>query len=98
MRDRLAGLGTNVITISPGSGRSGGARTRAGSAASLKAEDAAAIEQEVEGVARLSPVVNGNAQVIAGGQSSRPRVQGIGRTFWRFRTTPGSWRAVQLAG
>jgi putative ABC transport system permease protein len=77
VRDRLAGLGTNVITISPGSARSGGARTGAGSASTLKAEDATAIEREVEGVARLSPVVNGNAQVIAGGQNWQTRVQGI---------------------
>jgi putative ABC transport system permease protein len=77
VRERLAGLGTNVITISPGSARSGGARTGAGSASSLKEADATAIEQQVEGVARISPVVNGNAQAIAGSQNWQTRVQGI---------------------
>jgi putative ABC transport system permease protein len=67
--DRLAGLGTNVLTIMPGSSQSGGVQSGAGSVSTLKVEDADAIASQVSGVARLSPVVNGNSQVIAGGQN-----------------------------
>ena len=40
---QLAGLGVNVLTIQPGSSRTGGASTGAGSSTSLKASDADAI-------------------------------------------------------
>jgi putative ABC transport system permease protein len=75
--DRLAGLGTNVLTIMPGSSQSGGVQSGAGSVSTLKVEDADAIASQVSGVARLSPVVNGNAQVIAGGQNWQTRIQAV---------------------
>src|SRR5205807_7948549 len=40
---QLSGLGTNLLTIMPGSTRTGGAAAGAGSATSLKADDATAI-------------------------------------------------------
>src|SRR4029079_19522284 len=43
----------------------------------LTVADAAAMRDEVPGVARLSTVVNGNAQVIAGNQNWQTRVQGV---------------------
>src|SRR6202048_3665724 len=43
---QLAGLGTNLLTIQPGSTQSGGARTGAGNAITLKSADADAIVQQ----------------------------------------------------
>src|SRR6266511_583495 len=74
---RLAGLGTNVLTVSPGSTQSGGVRAGAGSVTTLTPADAQQIKAEVSGIERLSPVVNGNAQVIAGNQNWQTRVQGV---------------------
>ncbi len=74
---RLAGLGTNVLTVSPGSTQSGGVRAGAGSVTTLTLADAQQIKAEVSGIERLSPVVNGNAQVIAGNQNWQTRVQGV---------------------
>src|SRR6202023_3067185 len=51
---QLAGLGVNVLTISPGSTQSGGARTGAGSATTLKSSDADALAA-VAGVSAISP-------------------------------------------
>src|ERR1700694_5980154 len=47
--NQLAGLGTNLLTIMPGSSSSGGARSGAGSARTLKASDADAISQQIGG-------------------------------------------------
>lgn len=61
---QLAGLGTNVLTVRPGSTRFGGIRAGAGS--SLKVEDAIAIQSGIHGIADLSPISEGTTQVIAG--------------------------------
>ena len=44
---RLAGLGTNVLTVNPGSSQSGGVRSGAGTVTSLTRADADAIRTEV---------------------------------------------------
>jgi putative ABC transport system permease protein len=73
---QLAGLGTNLLTISPGSSSSGGARTGAGSSITLKAADADAMGT-VAGIKGVSPVVSGSAQVIAGAQNWSTRIQAV---------------------
>jgi putative ABC transport system permease protein len=73
---QLAGLGVNVLTIQPGSTRSGGASTGAGSGNSLKASDATAIAG-IAGVSAVSPTVSGNVQIIAGSQNWSTRVQAV---------------------
>ena len=90
VRGRLSNLGTNVLTISPGSTRSGGAQAGAGTGASLKEADADAI-REVPGVARLSPIVSGNAQVIAGGQNWSTRVQAVRPDYQQIQ----NWQVAQ---
>jgi putative ABC transport system permease protein len=77
---QLQGLGTNVLTITPGSTQSGGARTGAGNAVTLTATDAAAIGQE-QGVSAASPVVSGTAQIIAGSQNWSTRVQAVSPSY-----------------
>src|SRR5438105_9886124 len=63
---QLAGLGTNLLTIQPGSTRSGGANTGAGSSVTLKAADEDDIEQKVSGFTGGSPGVWGHAEIRAG--------------------------------
>src|SRR4051794_39554730 len=74
---QLQGLGTNLLTIMPGSSSSGGARSGAGSATSLKAADADAIREKVTGLSGSSPVASGSAQLIAGNQNWSTRVQAV---------------------
>jgi putative ABC transport system permease protein len=83
--DRLAGLGTNVLTISPGSTRSSGIRGGAGTDTSLKIEDADAIQSSIEGVAEISPIVQGSAQVIAGNQNWSTRIQGVRPSYQQIQ-------------
>jgi len=91
--DRLAGLGTNVLTVSPGSNRSGGVRGGAGTDTSLKIEDTDAIQANVKGVAEISPVVQGNAQIVAGNQNWQTRIQGVRSSYQQIQ----NW-SVQTGG
>ncbi|MGE3267831.1 MAG: ABC transporter permease [Chloroflexota bacterium] len=84
---RLAGLGTNVLTISPASARSSGIAAGAGTGTGLKLEDAEAIQKGVRGVAAISPIVQGNAQIIAGNQNWQTRVQGVRAAYQQI----GNW-------
>jgi putative ABC transport system permease protein len=77
VNERLRGLGTNVLTITPGSSASGGVRGGAGTLTTLTEPDAAAILRDVPDVLAMSPVVQGNAQVIFGSQNWQTRVQGV---------------------
>jgi putative ABC transport system permease protein len=92
--NQLATLGTNVLTISPGSTRSGGAAAAAGGAGTgttLKAEDADAILRDVPGVLRLTPIVSGNSQIIAGNQNWQTRVQGVRPDYQQIQ----NWQIAQ---
>ncbi|MBV9581970.1 MAG: ABC transporter permease [Chloroflexi bacterium] len=73
---QLSGLGTNLLTVMPGSSSSGGVAAGAGSTTTLKAADATAIAS-ISGVSGVSPVVSGSAQVIAGNQNWSTRVQAV---------------------
>src|SRR5581483_4014159 len=68
---RLAGLGTNMLTITPGgAGGPGAVRLGAGSRQTLTEADALAIQKQVQGVALISPNVDANGiQVQVGNQS-----------------------------
>ena len=88
---RLAGLGTNVLTIQPGSSQSGGVRGGAGTLTTLTVADAEAIRREVPGVARVSPIVSGNSQVIAGNQNWQTRVQGVQPDYQQIQ----NWQVAQ---
>jgi putative ABC transport system permease protein len=78
---QLAGLGTNLLTIMPGSTKTGGASSGAGSSTTLKASDADAIAQNIQGLSGVSPVVSGNAQIIAGNQNWSTRVQAVAPVY-----------------
>jgi len=78
---QLAGLGTNLLTITPGSTRSGGAAGGAGSSITLKAADADAIAQNIQGLSGVSPVVSGNVQIIYGSQNWSTRVQAVAPAY-----------------
>jgi putative ABC transport system permease protein len=73
----LAGLGTNLLTITPGSTSTAGAQSGAGNATTLKSTDADAIGQKISGLNGVSPVVSGSVQVIYSNQNWSTRVYGV---------------------
>ncbi|HLG73130.1 MAG TPA: ABC transporter permease [Chloroflexota bacterium] len=75
---RLQGLGTNMLMITPGSARNGGVvRIGSGSAPTLNAADARAIQSEISGINGVSPVLNQNVQAVGPESNWSTRVQGV---------------------
>jgi putative ABC transport system permease protein len=81
---QLRGLGTNLLTVQPGSTQGGGARSGAGSVTTLKAADADAIAA-LDDVTAVSPVVGGNAQIIAGSQNWSTRIQAVSPAYQQLQ-------------
>lgn len=75
---RVQGLGSNLLTISPGfTVGMGGVRGGFGSSQTLSMEDATAIAQEVSNITSVAPVNSSSLQVIAGSQNMRASITGI---------------------
>jgi putative ABC transport system permease protein len=76
---RLAGLGTNLLSIMPGSGGGpGGVQGGAGSRQTLTEADAQAIQRQVSGVSALTVEISaGNTQVQAGNQNWATQVRAV---------------------
>jgi putative ABC transport system permease protein len=73
--DRLAGLGTNLLTVTPGANVSGFTRGAAGSATTLTLDDASAIST-LSGVAAVAPQSSTQALVVAGTNNTTTTIVG----------------------
>jgi len=85
--EQIQSQGTNVVYVSAGSfGRGPGTvRGGGGSITTLTLEDARAIVREIPLVARLSPMVRGRAQVVAGNQNWNTSVEGGNEEYLTVR-------------
>jgi putative ABC transport system permease protein len=72
----IAGLGSNLIMVSPGAPSSSGVRQAAGSGITLSLKDAQAITNEVDGVSKVAPSVSKQYQLVAGNQNWMTSVMG----------------------
>ena len=72
----IAGLGSNLLVVTPGASQSGGSKQAAGSSITLSEKDAIAIAQEVSGVNVVASAVNRQYQVVFGNQNWTTSVQG----------------------
>jgi putative ABC transport system permease protein len=76
VQQRLNRLGTNLLTIQPGSGFGGGVRTGTGGLPTLNDQDVQAIQRQVDGIAAITPNLDtNNVQVVAGNQNWNTQVQ-----------------------
>ena len=87
----VASLGTNVVTVFPGSFNSGGMRGGFGSFLSLTPEDAEAIATEVSDIDGVSPQIQDRTQVLANGLNWQTTVMGVGPDYLYIR----SWNVAQ---
>ncbi|HSB60661.1 MAG TPA: ABC transporter permease [Vicinamibacteria bacterium] len=86
---QIQSTGTNVVYASAGSwGRPGSVRGGSGSVQTLTLDDAKAILDQVPTVARLTPVVRGRAQVIAGNVNWNTSVEGGNEDYVVVRNWP----------
>lgn len=72
----IEGLGSNVISISPGSSRFGGVSSGAGSRPSLTLADAQAIDTQIDHISVVAATTTTTAQMIAGPMNWRAQVIG----------------------
>ena len=103
---RLQSLGTNLLTVNPGSSTSGFTRGAAGSATTLTVEDATAIGK-VTGIAAVEPEISSQQFVAFGSQNTTTSVIGTTpdyptvRAFsiWQgsFLTQPSVDHALKVA-
>jgi putative ABC transport system permease protein len=74
-------LGTNVLTVFPGSQRRGGISFGGGSSNTLTIDDADAILKECPSVQRVTPTVNRNAQIKYKNKNENSSVTGTGKDY-----------------
>jgi putative ABC transport system permease protein len=86
VNSRIAALGTNLLTVSPGSTVSFGVRGGAGSANTLTMNDVAGLEdkQDAPDISAVAPVVSGSATLVSTSSNESTTVQG----------TTASWLAA----
>jgi putative ABC transport system permease protein len=77
----ISRLGTNMLTISPGSSRSGRSQGGAGTATPLSEEDMEAIRERVEGVSAVTGSLSINAPIIYGNRNWMTSVTGTSAGF-----------------
>jgi putative ABC transport system permease protein len=74
---QIRALGTNTLTIVPGSVAMGPAMGGAGGLRTLTSEDATAIAREVPAVTAVAPAVRTAGQLVAGHQNWSTQIQGV---------------------
>ena len=89
IRSQFQTLGANVIVVVPGSLTGGGVHLGSGSVMTLTADDADAVAAECSAVAAVSPIVNTQAQIVAGNQNWSPdEIVGVNASYPTVR----DWR------
>ncbi len=82
----IASLGSNTLTVYPGTAASGGVSFGAGTSMNLSPSDGEAIMQEIPGVLAVAPVVRARTQVIYGHRNWVPQqINGTTPAFLKIR-------------
>jgi putative ABC transport system permease protein len=92
IKRQISGLGTNLIVITAGTTRTGGASQGAQSFNRLTVEDVDAIRREGTLLAAVSPVIVTRTQVVGSSGNWRAEVNGVSTDFFAIRdwtTTSG---------
>ncbi|MCL6454289.1 MAG: ABC transporter permease [Alicyclobacillus sp.] len=82
---QVESLGSNVLTVMPGSTSFGGIGRGVGSATTLTATDAKLIVQNDPEVAYASPVVSSNQQVVYGSNNTSAAIEGTNEQYPAIR-------------
>jgi len=82
--EQISSLGTNLLEVRPGQGHRGPGGTRS-PADMFEVNDAAAIAQEISGVAEVAPVASQSTQAIYGNQNWSTTVTGSTNAYLKVR-------------
>lgn len=79
VENQIQSLGSNILTVQPGSLNSGGVRGAAGGSTTLTNADAEAIKTSVNltTVSRVSPEYSGRSQITAGRNNTNTQITGV---------------------
>jgi putative ABC transport system permease protein len=88
IEDQIASLGTNQLTIFPGSANVGGRQGGFGSAPPLSEKDIRALREGVTGISAISGNLEGSTNVVVGNANWVTRVQGVGAEIQQVRDWP----------
>ncbi len=91
LEQRLASLGSNLLSVRPGSPRVGGVALETGSVTRFTIRDAEAISK-LDSVKMVSPNVSGRAQAVYSSQNWNTRLEGVGVHY------PGMRASVPILG
>jgi len=73
----IESMGSDLVTIRPGTFTFGGVRSAAGSANTLTIEDAEAIAEQIAYISSVAPSYSSNLQVVVGNQNTNASVIGV---------------------
>jgi len=85
IQDNINSLGTNLITISPGTSKKGGVSQGAGSFVKFTFRDAEKLKKEATLIQGVSPVVRVAAQVVAGSTNWSTSINGVWEDYFVIR-------------
>jgi macrolide transport system ATP-binding/permease protein len=87
IEDQLSSLGSNLLTVRPGSVRVGGVTQESGAANRLSYDDLQVLKSRIGSIQALSGQVSGRAQITANSKNWNTQVQGVS----------GSWAQIHAS-
>jgi putative ABC transport system permease protein len=88
IRQQIQGLGSNLVIVFPGAGRSGGVSMGGGTGTRLTIEDVNRLKKEALLLGGVSPVVRAGVQAIGGLGNWNTSAQGVSTDFLEIREWP----------
>uniref|UniRef100_UPI00404B6057 ABC transporter permease n=1 Tax=Flavobacterium sp. TaxID=239 RepID=UPI00404B6057 len=85
IRTTISSMGSNMITISPGSDDRGPARGSGGDVQTLTLKDYEAIKEQANLLTYMTPVVNGGGQVINGSNNWPSTIYGVNPDYLKIK-------------
>ncbi|MCL2390608.1 MAG: ABC transporter permease [Endomicrobia bacterium] len=90
IQDQVAGLGSNLLMVSPGSSQRGGISSEMGARLRLIPEDIADLKKNVRGIAAISGYASGRVQIVANGKNYNTRLDGVSVDYAEMRNSQAS--------
>ena len=87
IEDQVAGLGSNLLMVSPGASQRGGISSEAGARMRLYHDDIADLKRNVRGITKISGYANGRAQIVANGKNYNTRLEGVSVDYADMRNS-----------
>jgi putative ABC transport system permease protein len=88
IENQIKSAGSNLVMINAGSSGFGPVRQGAGATTSLRAEDANAVAEQVDGIRYVTPTLNTRTQIVAETSNWNTQVQGANEQLPSIRSWP----------